>query len=100
MPKIAIAGIGYVGLSNAILLAQHNEVIALDLDPQRVDLLNARISPIEDEEASHYLVNKSLNLKATLDKDEAYLNADFIIVATPLITILKLTTSTPKVWKL
>jgi len=83
MPKIAIAGIGYVGLSNAILLAQNNEVFAVDLDSSRVDLLNNKLSPVEDQEASNYLANKELNLKATTDKTEAYENANFIIVATP-----------------
>jgi len=83
MPKIAIAGIGYVGLSNAILLAQNNEVVAVDLDSSRVDLLNNKLSTVEDQEASNYLANKELNLKATTDKTEAYENANFIIVATP-----------------
>ena len=83
MPKIAIAGIGYVGLSNAILLAQNNEVVAVDLDSSLVDLLNNKLSPVEDQEASNYLANKELNLKATTDKTEAYENANFIIVATP-----------------
>ena len=83
MPKIAIAGIGYVGLSNAILLAQNNEVVAVDLDSSRVDLLNNKLSPVEDQEASNYLANKEINLKATTDKTEAYENAKFIIVATP-----------------
>ena len=83
MPKITIVGIGYVGLSNAILLAQHNDVVALDLDPNKVNLVNARQSPIEDKEASDYLANKPLNLKATTLKEEAYPNADFILIATP-----------------
>jgi len=83
MPKIVVAGIGYVGLSNAILLAQHNEVVALDIDPVRVDLVNARKSPIEDAEASDYLATKFLNLRATTDQRDAYAAADFVIVATP-----------------
>jgi UDPglucose 6-dehydrogenase len=83
MPKIVVAGIGYVGLSNAILLAQHNEVVALDLDAKRVELVNARKSPIEDVEASEYLATKTLNLSATTDKQGAYKGADFVIVATP-----------------
>lgn len=81
--KIAIAGTGYVGLSNAVLLAQHNEVVAIDIVPAKVELLNQKKSPIEDRELEDYLANKPLHFKATLDKVEAYTGADFVIVATP-----------------
>ena len=81
--KIAIAGTGYVGLSNGILLAQHNEVVALDIIAEKIEMLNNKILPIEDVELQEYLTTKSLNFKATLDKEEAYKNADFVIVSTP-----------------
>src|SRR5690554_6755724 len=81
--KIAVAGTGYVGLSNAVLLAQHNEVVALDLVPEKVELINQGKSPIEDTEISEFLSTKPLNLTATLDKEVAYKNADYVIIATP-----------------
>lgn len=81
--KITIAGMGYVGLSNAILLSQNNEVIALDVIEEKVKLINNKISPIVDKEISEYLLTKNLNLKATLDKEEAYKKAEFIVIATP-----------------
>lgn len=81
--KIAIAGTGYVGLSIAVLLAQHNEVIAVDLIQQKVDLINSRQSPIVDEEISKYLSEKKLNLTATVDGYSAYKEADFVIISTP-----------------
>ena len=81
--KIAVAGTGYVGLSNAILLAQHNEVYAVDIVQEKVDLINNKKSPIIDKEIEEYLAEKKLNLKATTDAIEAYKDADFIIISTP-----------------
>ncbi|NVC64715.1 nucleotide sugar dehydrogenase [Vibrio sp. 05-20-BW147] len=81
--KIAVAGTGYVGLSNAVLLAQHNEVMALDIVQKKVDLINDKISPISDVEIETFLAEKTLNLTATTNKEEAYRGADFVIIATP-----------------
>lgn len=81
--KIAVAGTGYVGLSNAILLAQHHQVVALDINPSRVQMINSQQLPIADREMEDYFANKPLNFVATLDKLEAYLGAEFVIVATP-----------------
>lgn len=81
--KIAVVGTGYVGISNAVLLAQRNTVVALDIDARKVELINAKTSPIADPEIEDYLANKPLNLVATTDRDLAYSDADFVIVATP-----------------
>ena len=81
--KIVVAGTGYVGLSLAVLLAQKNEVVAVDIIPEKVEMLNARKSPIVDKEITEYLSHKELNLTATVDGESAYKNADFVIIATP-----------------
>lgn len=81
--KIAVAGTGYVGLSNAMLLAQHNEVVAVDIVAEKVEMLNRGKSPIEDKEISDFLLNRTLNFSATLDKIAAYQDAEFVVIATP-----------------
>jgi UDPglucose 6-dehydrogenase len=81
--KIAVAGTGYVGISNALLLAKHNQVVALDIVAAKVDMLNKKLSPIEDRDIERYLLEENLNFIATLDKEEAYLGADYVIIATP-----------------
>lgn len=81
--KVAVAGVGYVGLSNAILLAQHNEVKAYDIIPEKVDMVNARKSPIVDKEIEEYFISKELNLKATTNQKEAFEEAEYIIISTP-----------------
>ena len=81
--KIAVAGTGYVGMSIATLLAQHNEVVAVDIMPEKVEKVNNRQSPIQDEYIEKYLSEKSLNLRATLDAKLAYSGADFVVIATP-----------------
>ena len=81
--KIAIAGTGYVGLSLAVLLSQHNKVYAVDIIPEKVELINKKKSPIADKELEEYLATKSLDLTATLDAEMAYADADFVIIAAP-----------------
>ena len=87
--KIAVAGTGYVGLSIATLLAQHNEVVAVDVIPEKVAAINDRRSPIKDEYIESFFVNKSLNLKAILKADDAYCGAEFVIVAVPTNDVSK-----------
>lgn len=81
--KIAVAGTGYVGLSNSILLAQHNEVVCYDIVGEKVDMINNKISPIDDKEIKEYLGSKNLNLRATIDYKDAFIDASYIIISTP-----------------
>ena len=81
--KIAVAGVGYVGLSIAVLLAQHNEVVALTTTPKKVDMINNRQSPIQDAEIEDFLKRKDLDLTATVDRESFYQGADYVVVATP-----------------
>src|SRR3546814_16386742 len=81
--KIAIAGTGYVGLSNGVLLSQHHEVVALDILPEKVAMLNRKKCPIHDAGLEDYLTNKSLNFRATLDKKDAYESSKYVIISTP-----------------
>lgn len=81
--KIAVAGTGYVGLSLAVLLAQHNQVTAVDVVPEKVELINNKKSPIQDDYIEKYLAEKELNLVATLDAEAAYSDADFVVIAAP-----------------
>ena len=88
--KIAVAGTGYVGLSLAVLLAQHHQVTALDIVPEKVEMINNKKSPIRDEYIEKYLAEKELDLTATLDAKEAYSDADFVVIAAPTNVYLKL----------
>ena len=88
--KIAVAGTGYVGLSIAILLSQHHQVTAVDIIPEKVDMINNRKSPIQDDYIEKYLAEKELNLTATLDAKAAYSDADFVVIAAPTNVYLKL----------
>ena len=81
--KIAVAGTGYVGLSIATLLAQHNEVVAVDILAEKVDKINSRLSPIKDDYIEEFFTQRRLNLKATLSYDEAFADADYVVVAVP-----------------
>ncbi len=88
--KIAVAGTGYVGLSIATLLSQHHQVTAMDIIPEKVDMINNRKSPIQDDYIEKYLAEKELNLTATLDAKAAYSDADFVVIAAPTNVYLKL----------
>ena len=87
--KIAVAGTGYVGLSIATLLSQHHQVTAVDIIPEKVDMINNRKSPIQDDYIEKYLAEKKLNLTATLDAKAAYSDADFVVIAAPTNVYLK-----------
>lgn len=95
---IAVAGTGYVGLSLATLLAQHNHVVAVDVVPEKVELINQKKSPIQDEYIEKYLAEKELDLTATLDGASAYANADYVIIAVPTIMTARKTSSTAQQW--
>ena len=92
--KIAVAGTGYVGLSIATLLSQHHQVTAVDIIPEKVDMINNRKSPIQDDYIEKYLAEKELNLTATLDAKAAYSDADFVVIAAPTNVYLKLSVAT------
>ena len=96
--KVAVAGTGYVGLSIATLLSQHHKVTAVDVIPEKVEKINNRISPIQDEYIEKYLAEKQLDLTATLDGAEAYKDADFVVIAAPTMTARR-TSSTHHTWK-
>lgn len=81
--KVVIAGLGYVGLSNAVLLSQNNEVVAYDIDKKRVELINRRLSPIKDKEIQEYLRNKDLNLRCVTEIEKELVRAEYVIIATP-----------------
>ena len=97
--NVAVAGTGYVGLSIATLLSQHNHVTAVDIIPEKVDLINKRKSPIQDEYIEKYLAEKDLDLTATLDGESAYRDADFVVIAAPPTTTARRTTSIPLPWR-
>lgn len=88
--KIAVAGIGYVGLSIATLLSQHHKVVAVDIVPEKIEMINNRKSPIQDDYIEKYLAEKDLDLTATLDAKTAYSDADFVVIAAPTNVYLKL----------
>ena len=97
--KISVAGTGYVGMSIATLLAQHNEVTAVDVVPERVDLVNHKKSPIQDDYIEDFLAHKPLTISATLDQEAGYREADFVVIAAPPITIPRRISSIPLRWR-